>query len=118
MPTQFPSDYLGDPAITFKDDNDEDKEVIEVTLRCKVNVLSGVENWKNVTYQLEWFSEGNSVRTDIFCQPPPKNTENPVPCPDRKELVSYLHGNKYSVGQRVRIASGEGRVGAGTRVLN
>lgn len=96
LPQEFSSDDLDDPEIAVADG-----EEIAVTLVCKVNILNGIANWKNVTYRIEWFAEGNLLKTETFCGNIPIGGQNPSPCPDAT-LISQLSGEDYTVGSWVR----------------
>ena len=68
-------------------------------------MLNGIENWKNVTYKIEWFSEGVSLQEDRkeICGNLPKGGVNAQPCPGKGgEIVSRLSGESYTIGQWVR----------------
>ncbi len=92
----FESADLGDPVITFK----ENEEEVSVTLICTVDILNGIEMWKNVTYRIEWFSEGNSLKEETICGGLPPGGTNTNSCPGG-ELVSRLPGTSYQIGQWV-----------------
>ena len=72
---------------------------------CKVNVLDGIANWKNVTYRIEWFAEGKSLKTETICGGLPPGGENTDPCPNGP-VVSKLSGSgpdpHYKIGNWVR----------------
>ena len=72
-----------------------------MTLVCKVNILNGIANWKNVTYKIEWFTEGNLLKTETFCGNVPIGGQNPGPCPGAT-LISQLSGEGYKIGNWVR----------------
>lgn len=97
-PQEFSSENLGDPEISFKND-----EEVEVTLLCKVKVLNGIGNWRNVSYKVEWFAEGVSLLKEEICGGLPKGEVNAQPCPGNAgEFVSRLLGKEYRIGQWVR----------------
>ena len=96
-PHAFSSDNLGDPVITYK----ENEEAVEVTLICKVDVHNGIEMWKNVSYMIEWFAEGRSLQKETKCGGLPRGGTNANSCPGG-ELVSQLPGSKYNISQWVR----------------
>ena len=57
--------------------------------------------WQNVTYRIEWFSEGNSLYEETICGGLPPGEVNANPCPGG-QLVSQLPGNKYDINRWVR----------------
>ena len=71
-----------------------------MTLICKVPILNGIEKWKNVTYRIQWFAEGQILLSDTICGPIPAGQENTGPCP-KKDLESKLSGDLYKIGQSV-----------------
>lgn len=85
-----------------------DEEEVDVTLLCRVKVLNGIENWKNVSYRIEWFAEGESLQSEfldeeVICGGLPNGAINGLPCPgEAGELVSRLSGTNYKIGQWVR----------------
>ena len=63
-----------------------------------------ISKWKNVTYQIEWYADGQKIfKEDPFCKPIPGQSEYDKPCPDNKEIRSLLQGKKYMPGKWVRI---------------
>lgn len=97
-PKEFSSENLGVPVISFMND-----ENVEVTLLCKVKVLNGIQNWKNVSYKIEWFAEGTSLHEEKICGNLPAGKVNAKSCPgEAGEVVSKLSGEKYKIGRRVR----------------
>ena len=105
VPQEFSSENLGNPEISFI----KDEEQVDVTLLCTVKVLNGIENWRNVSYKIEWFSEGESLQSESLdeeeiCGGLLDGAINAVPCPGEPgELVSRLSGTKYKIGQWVRL---------------
>ena len=71
-----------------------------MTLVCKVPILNGVEKWKNVTYRIEWFAEGKTLKSETSCGGLAPGGINDDPCPN-VELKSLLPGNLYNIGQSV-----------------
>ena len=104
-PQKFPSLYLGYPKISVKDE--PENEI--VSLRCIVTIHEKVRQWKNVTYEIEWYTDGKRSKfTEIpFCKPQNGRNENNVSCPREKTIRSILNGtgslNYYKPGQRVRL---------------
>lgn len=65
-------------------------------------LLKGIELWKNVTYRIDWYSEGQLIKAaEPFCLPKSGHLENNASCPGsgRKEIRSQLID--YEPGQRV-----------------
>ena len=104
---KFPSKhYLCRPKITFKVEPD----VIDhepVSLHCIVPIDKKIRQWKNVTYEIEWFVDGKKAKYTErpFCRPPGGQTKNKDPCPGDKEIRSLLPGDPnlgyYEPGQWV-----------------
>lgn len=98
------SSYLGPPVVTFKQPKDEDSDAID--LLCIVSIHAKIRKWKNVTYQIDWHSEGKLVKQEQpFCAPPKGKKENDKPCPNQKDIRSILSGSGfyYEPGQWVRF---------------
>lgn len=74
---------------------------MEVSLLCKVNILNGIEKWQNVSYKIEWFAEGKSLKSEEICGGLPPGEVNDKPCPSG-ELHSTLEPALYKIGQLVR----------------
>ena len=67
-------------------------------------MLNGISNWRNVSYKFEWFAEGVSLIKEEICGGLPKGGLNAEPCPGKAgKLVSKLSGEKYKLGQWVRM---------------
>lgn len=104
-PVDFSSDDIGNyPLIEYKPGEDN----IPVTLHCKFHILRGIEKWKNVTYKIEWFVDGNSVKDPtILCIPNTEKNENDDQCPNRNPVKDELIGKRddrtgyYKAGQTV-----------------
>ena len=71
-----------------------------MTLICEVDIRNGIEKWKNVTYRIEWFAEGTSLKSETKCDGVPVGGSNTKACPNGK-LTSTLPGNLYKIGQSV-----------------
>ena len=105
VPQKFPSLYLGDPKISVKDE--PENEI--VSLLCVVPINETVRQWKNVTYEIEWYTDGkkSKFREKRFCKPQKGRNENNDSCPGEKTIHSLLNGtgslNYYTPGQRVRL---------------
>ena len=98
------SSYLGSPVVTFKQPKDEDSDAID--LLCIVSIDAKIRKWKNVTYQIDWHSEGKLVKQEQpFCSPLKGKKENDKPCPNQKDIRSILSGSGfyYEPGQWVRF---------------
>ena len=77
-------------------------ENVPVTLACKVALLNGIEQWKNVTYLIEWVAEGKALKREKICDVQQGKTHED-PCPNEAQIVSQLPGLNYTIGQRVRV---------------
>ncbi|PFX16668.1 Fibropellin-1 [Stylophora pistillata] len=100
-PVKFPGNtYLGRPNISYVDMADPDTD--RVKLYCEVPLLKGIELWKNVTYRIQWYSEGKLIEAAApFCLPRSGQLENDESCPGsgRKEIRSQL--SNFEPGQRI-----------------
>ena len=72
---------------------------MEVTLLCEVNIFNDVEKWKNVTYRIDWFAEGKSLKSEEIC------LGNGEPCQSvaNAKVHSTLEDSSYRVGQWVSL---------------
>ena len=99
-PVKFPKSYLSRPTITHKHEKGA-----EVTLVCKVPINSTIMQWKNVTYVVRWYADGQHVYTEPqFCKPKNESAgANDQPCPAENEIRSSLTGSgkNYYPGQWV-----------------
>jgi len=59
-----------------------------------------MEKWKNITYKVEWFAEGKTLKSEEICGGLPLGQENSNACPN-KNLDSLLPGRLYKIGQSV-----------------
>lgn len=101
---KFPSStYLGRPTIGYVRADKEPPDTDKVELYCQVSLLKGIELWRNVTYRIQWYSEGELIHTaPPFCLPRGGQLENDKPCPGSgrgKEIRSQL--SEFEPGQRV-----------------
>ncbi|CAH3035734.1 unnamed protein product [Porites lobata] len=97
-PTPFDEDFLGKPTVTYVT---LDPGTAAVTLKCEVPINRNVRLWKNVTYQIVWYSKDEHLKTDDFCGTlPPDIKEYDSPCPG-KPLVSFLKGMDYSLNSLI-----------------
>ena len=103
-PVDFSSDDIDNPEIVYL----EDEQQVPVTLLCKFKILRGIETWKNVTYKIEWFVDGNlAKKPTIICKPVSGSKENQDPCPDHNPVMTELSGKSndgtghYQAGQTV-----------------
>ena len=106
-PAEFNRDFLGEPRIT----NDQPDSSAGVTLKCEVLVSDSIRSWKNVTYQITWYSEGKHLKTDDrICErlpAPPLGGSTIIP--DYEEpcikkgipLFSRLGWNEYDLNRWV-----------------
>ena len=90
-PKEFPSDYIGDPNITYVDD-----DPLEVPLICKAQLFHGIGTWANVTYLVQWFANGAPSKREIRC---PDGGEGS--CPVVAYLEFKLFEEEYKIGQTV-----------------
>lgn len=97
---KFPSKhYLCCPKITFKVEPDD---IEPVSLHCIVPIDKKIRQWKNVTYEIEWFVDGKKAYTERpFCRPLGGQTKNKDSCPGDKEIRSLLTPDRYEPGQWV-----------------
>lgn len=107
-PQEFDSKYLGKPVIEYKKEEDQtvlDDDPTAVSLLCKVQLLHGVETWDNVTYKIEWFSEGKRLQDSTFrCEVANGARKHNKACPNDKLLVSQLvPGGLYKPGMWVSV---------------
>ena len=111
-PIQFDKDYLREPNISYvplphDDGTKPDFEIrdihIDVTLKCEVHFNRDVQSWKNVTYLVEWYSEGIYLKKDYPCGTlPPDKTEYDSACLEPgRPLVSYLNSTEYDLNRLV-----------------
>ena len=102
LPTEFSSDYLGEPTITYRylDDNE-----MKVSLLCNASIFKGIEKWLNVTYRIEWFAEGKSLKSEVVCGGLPPGGQHQAPCQSvaNAEVHSTLEPYKYETGQWVSL---------------
>ena len=89
----FPSStYLGRPTIGYVVADTAAPDTDKVKLYCQVSLLKGIELWKNVTYRIQWYSEGTLIDNAApFCLPKSGQLENDKSCPGsgrRKEILS------------------------------
>ena len=83
---------------------DPDQGSPSVTLQCDVPLLKEeMKSWKNVSYNITWYSEGKPLFTDNICgvlRPGAKEYDDPCP---GNALFSRLDGSKYSLHQHVSV---------------
>ncbi|XP_068693084.1 von Willebrand factor D and EGF domain-containing protein-like isoform X2 [Montipora foliosa] len=96
-PATFSNDNLGFPEINYV----AKEEHVSVTLVCKVAILNGIEKWKNVTYSIEWFAEGKTLKNETICGGLLPGKVNKKPCPDANLTSSRLPGENYTIGQSI-----------------
>jgi len=96
-PASFDRDYLGEPDIMYQPLSPGDPAV---TLVCSVPLSDHIQSWKNVTYQINWYSEGKHLKTDdsICDRLAPGETEHVGPCPG-EQLLSRLLGTEYTLNR-------------------
>ena len=84
-PKQFPSDYIGDPNITYFDDGEG-----HVPLLCKASLFHGFQNSMEITYMVQWFANGVFIKHQQRC-----------PCLSKDSIVFKLPGDEYKIGDMV-----------------
>lgn len=62
-PKEFSSDNLGDPVITYSQPDEDAK----VKLICEVPLLNRIGYSGDVTYEIEWFADGKSIKKEKRC---------------------------------------------------
>ena len=99
-PAEFSSDDLGDPTITYLDDKE-----VEVSLVCEASIFKGIEKWLNVTYRIEWFAEGKSLKSEAICGGLLPGEQHKTPCQSvaNAKVHSTLEPSKYKIGQWVSL---------------
>ena len=103
-PAEFDRDFLGEPKIT---PYPPDPTTAEVALKCEVPVNDFIRSWKNVTYQITWYSEGKRLNTAFsICErlPAPLLGNSTIipdynrPCLKKgRPLFSRLEGTEYNL---------------------
>ena len=101
-PAEFNRDFLGEPKITpFPPDSRA-----AVALKCEVPVNDFIRSWKNVTYQITWYSGGKRLNTaHRICGSLPAPLTNSTIIPDYElpclkkgvPLFSRLEGKEYNL---------------------
>ena len=76
-----------------------------MSLVCEASILKGIEKWLNVTYRIEWFAEGKSLKSEVVCGGLRPGTQHPASCQsvDNAKLHSTLEPYKYKIGQWVSL---------------
>ena len=93
----FSKDYFKRPIVSYST-----KETTEnVTLLCNVHINETISSWKNVTYEVEWFNNGNVVKKEMLCKPKRNNGANEHECPGQSTLVASLGPEDYKLGNWV-----------------
>ena len=90
-PKDFPSDYIGDPNITYVDDGSR-----EVPLICKAPLFHGIGTWANVTYLVQWFANGAPSKREMRC-----SNDAEASCPVVDYIEFKLFEEEYKIGQTV-----------------
>lgn len=72
---------------------------MEVTLLCEVDIFNVVEKWKNVTYRIDWFAKGISLKREEICQ----GDGQPCQSVANAKVYSTLEPSKYKIGQWVSL---------------
>ena len=76
-----------------------------VTLVCKADIFKGIEKWLNVTYRIEWFAEGKSLKSEVVCGGLLPGEQHPAPCQSvaNAKVHSTLEPFTYKIGQWVSL---------------
>lgn len=99
---KFSSDNLGDPVINYTQlKGTECEDAVAVTLTCQVPLLNGIGALDNVTYKIEWYAEGKTLRIYERCGNVPCGGKNNNPCPNATSIQSKLPGCYYNISQSV-----------------
>lgn len=72
-----------------------------MSLRCEARILKEIHKRKDVTYRIEWFADGKSVKIDTKCDSPPEQATCQSVA-DAK-VRSTLDGANYTIGQWVSL---------------
>ena len=72
---------------------------------CKADIFKGIENWLNVTYIIEWFAEGKSLKSEVVCGGLLPGEQHPAACESvaNAKVHSTLEPFKYKIGQWVSL---------------
>ncbi|XP_068719980.1 uncharacterized protein [Montipora capricornis] len=95
-PVKFSRENLGLPEISSVAEGPG----ASVTLVCKVAILNGIEKWKNVSYLIQWFAEGEILNNETICGGLLPGRTNNKPCPNQN-IISKLPGKFYKIGQSI-----------------
>ena len=78
---------------------------MKVSLLCNASIFKGIEKWLNVTYRIEWFAEGKSLKSEVVCGGLPPGGQHQAPCQSvaNAEVHSTLEPYKYETGQWVSL---------------
>lgn len=78
---------------------------MEVSLVCEASILKGIEKWLNVTYRIQWFAEGKSLKSEVVCGGLPPGEQHKAPCQSvaTGKVHSTLEPYKYKIGQWVSL---------------
>ena len=107
-PAEFNRDFLGEPKIEHSQPDVNGA----VALKCLVEVNDFIRSWKNVTYQINWYSEGKHLKTDdSICErlPPPQSGSTIIPDYDSpclkkgRPLFSRLEAEDYTLNRWVTM---------------
>ena len=108
VPAEFNRDFLGEPKIKHS----QPKSDATVALNCSVEVNDSIRSWTNVTYEINWYSEGKLLKKDnSICErlPPPKRGSTIIPDYDRpclkkgRPLFSKLEWQEYTLNRLVTM---------------
>jgi len=99
-PTKCSSDELGDPSITYLDEDE-----VETSLVYEASIFRGIETWLNATYKIEWFDNGKSLKREEVCCGLPPGEQHKQSCESvaNAKVRSILKPSKYTIGRRVSL---------------
>jgi len=72
---------------------------------CEASIFRGIKTWLNVTYRIEWFAEGKSLKSEEVCGGLLPGEEHNAPCQSvaSAKVRSILEPYKYIIGQWVSL---------------
>ena len=78
---------------------------MEVSLVCEASIFQGIEKWLNVSYRIEWFAEGKSLKSDEVCGGLRPGELHHAPCQSvaNAKVRSILEPSRYKIGQWVSL---------------
>ena len=72
---------------------------------CEASILKGIEKWLNVTYRIEWFAEGKSLKSEVVCGGLPPGEQHQAYCQSvaNAKVHSILGPYQYKISQWVSL---------------